>query len=194
MTVPEGPGLFRVVGGGVTLSSVWLISLRDLDADACAIQLGAAAELQLSQGQERFVGDPLRMALAGLAEDSRRPYVIESNGRAVGVLTLQSGAARLAGWPDDHSAWLLRGFLIDRRHQGRGLGQKAAAAAVATAEKLTARHRTGETGVVLSVNEANPAGLAAYRRAGFVDQGQYNGGAAGPQRIMFRGFADTTMR
>ncbi|ADX72744.1 GNAT family N-acetyltransferase [Pseudarthrobacter phenanthrenivorans] len=165
--------------------SVWLIPLRDVDDDARAIQLGAVASLELAPGQERFVGDPLRMALAGLAEDSRRPYVIEAAGRAVGVLTLQTGAARLAGWPDDHSAWLLRGFLIDRREQGAGLGSRAAAAAAATAERLSRRHSTGEAGVVLSVNEANPAGLAAYRRAGFVDRGRYTGGSAGPQRIMF---------
>jgi GNAT superfamily N-acetyltransferase len=129
------------------------------------------------------------MALSGLAEESRRPYVIEAAGEAAGVLTLQSGAARLAGWPDDHSAWLLRGFLIDRRQQGRGLGGLAAAAAVATAAKLTARHASGEAGVVLSVNEANPAGLAAYRNAGFVDHGQYLGGSAGPQRTLYRSFA-----
>lgn len=168
--------------------SIWLISLQDLDADARAVQLGAVASLELGPGQERFVGDPFRMALAGLAEESRRPYVIECAGRAVGVLTLQAGAARLAGWPDEASAWLLRGFMIDRREQGRGLGGLAAAAAVAAAEKLTARHQTREAGVVLSVNEANPAGVSAYCRAGFEDRGQYTGGAAGPQRIMFRSF------
>jgi GNAT superfamily N-acetyltransferase len=167
---------------------VWLIPLRDLDDDARAIQLGAVADLELGPGQEQFVGDPLRMALTGLAEASRRPYVIESLGRAVGVLTLQAGAARLAGWPDDDSAWLLRGFLIDRRQQGKGLGPLGAAAAVAAAEKLSVRHGTAETGVVLSVHEANPAGLSAYRRAGFEDCGQYSGGAAGPERIMFRSF------
>jgi GNAT superfamily N-acetyltransferase len=150
--------------------------------------LEAVAGLELGPGQEKFVGDPLRMALAGLAEESRRPYVIESNGEAVGLLTLQAGAARLAGWPDDHSAWLLRGFLIDRRQQGRGYGRLGAAAAVAAAEKLSRRHGTGEAGVVLSVNEANPAGLSAYRRAGFEDRGQYLGGSSGPQRTMFRAF------
>jgi hypothetical protein len=98
--------------------SVWLIALDDLGADACAIQLAAVALLELAPGQLEFVGDPLRMALAGLADPSRRPYVIEAGGTAVGVLTLQAGAARLAGWPDDYSAWLLRGFLIDRRCQG----------------------------------------------------------------------------
>lgn len=167
---------------------VWLIPLRDLDSDARAIQLGAIAGMGLQPGQERFVGDPLRMALAGLEEESRRPYVVEASGAAAGVLTLQLGAAGLAGWPDDHSAWLLRGFLIDRRHQGKGLGTLAAAAAVDAARRLTARQHSGESGVVLSVNEANHAGLSAYRRAGFVDAGPYLGGSAGPQRTMFHSF------
>ena len=128
------------------------------------------------------------MVLAGLVEDSRVPYVVEVAGYAVGVLNLQAGAARLAGWPDEDSAWLLRGFLIDRRHQGQGLGQLAATSAVDAAAKLTARRGTHEASVVLSVNETNPAGLAAYRTAGFVDQGQYLGGSSGPQRTMYRSF------
>ena len=170
---------------------VWLIPLRDLDNDARAIQFGAIAGMSLLPGQDRFVGDPLRMALAGLAEASRRPYVVEAGGAAVGLLTLQAGAAGLAGWPDDQSAWLLRGFLIDRRHQGKGLGTLAAAAAVEAARKLTVRHQSCETGVVLSVNEKNPAGLSAYRRSGFVDAGRYLGGTAGPQRTMFHSFPAT---
>lgn len=170
---------------------VWLIPLRDLDPDARAIQLGAVAGMSLLPGQERFVGDPLRMALAGLAEESRHPFVVESGGAAAGLLTLQSSAAGLAGWADDQSAWLLRGFLIDRRHQGKGLGAIAAAAAVEAARKLTARHQSAESGVVLSVNDENPAGLSAYRRAGFTDAGPYLGGSAGPQRTMFHSFGDT---
>ncbi|WP_246848794.1 GNAT family N-acetyltransferase [Pseudarthrobacter sp. NIBRBAC000502772] len=170
------------------VDSVWLIALDDLDADALAIQLGEVANIELGPGQSSFVGDPLRMVLAGLEEDSRFPFVVEAAGYAVGVLTLQAGAARLAGWPDEDSAWLLRGFLIDRRHQGQGLGPLAATSAVEAAAKLTARRGTHEAGVVLSVNEANPAGLSAYRTAGFMDQGQYLGGSSGPQRIMYRSF------
>lgn len=168
---------------------VWLIPLRELEPGARAIQFGAIAGMSLQPGQDRFVGDPLRMALAGLAEASRRPYVVEAGGAAVGLLTLQSGAAELAGWQDNASAWLLRGFLIDGRHQGKGLGTLAAAAAVEAARKLTVRHQSGESGVVLSVNEENPAALSAYGRAGFVDAGRYLGGSAGPQRTMFHSFA-----
>jgi RimJ/RimL family protein N-acetyltransferase len=114
--------------------------------------------------------------------------VVDSGGEAVGVFTLQRGAASLAGWDSDDSVWLLRGFLIDRTRQGRGLGTQAAEAAVREAAKLTARLGGGETGVVLSVNERNPAGQAAYRKAGFEDQGQYLGGGAGPQRTLYRAF------
>ncbi|MFE4197271.1 GNAT family N-acetyltransferase [Paenarthrobacter sp. NPDC056912] len=169
-------------------SDTWLIPLKSLDDDARAIHLGAVAELSVAPSQRRFVGDPLRMMLVGLEEESRLPYVIEAGGAAVGVLTLQSGAACLAGWPDDDSAWLLRGFLIDSGSQGRGFGTRAAFAAAEEARRLTVRLGGGQGGVVLSVNEGNPAGLAAYGKAGFVDSGEYLGGSSGPQRVMFKAF------
>jgi GNAT superfamily N-acetyltransferase len=167
---------------------VWLIALKNLDDDARAIKLGEVAGLELGEGQDRFVGDPLRMILTGLEDSSRFPYVLDANGSAVGVATLQTGAARAAGWADDDSAWLLRGFLVDRRQQGKGFGAAAAAAAVREAARLTAALGGGQRGVVLSVNDANPAGQAAYRKAGFEDRGQYLGGDAGPQRTLYRAF------
>ncbi|MFK0002538.1 GNAT family N-acetyltransferase [Paenarthrobacter sp. NPDC090522] len=170
-------------------SVAWLIPLKAIDADARAIHLGDVAELSLQPGQREFVGDPLRMMLAGLEDASQFPFSIEANGAVVGVLTLQCGAARLAGWEDDDSAWLLRGFAIDAASQGQGIGRSAAAAAVEEARKLTAWLDGGQGGVVLSVNERNPAGRAAYARAGFVDRGRYLGGSSGPQRTMFRAFA-----
>ena len=167
---------------------VWLLPLKNLDDDARAIKLGEIALLELGEGQLKFVGEPLRMMLIALEEEFRFPFAVDANGTAVGVLTLQAGAATLAGWPDDDSVWLLRGFLIDRRQQGKGLGSAAADAAVREAAKLTAGLGSGQSGVVLSVNELNPGGLAAYRKAGFEDHGRYEGGDAGPQRIMYRAF------
>ncbi|MHA7221106.1 GNAT family N-acetyltransferase [Arthrobacter sp. RHLT1-20] len=168
--------------------NVWLLPLKNLDDDARDIKLGEIAELEVTGEQRTFVGDPLRMMLVGLEEDLRHPFAIDSNGAAVGVLTLQGGAAAAAGWAENGSAWLLRGFLIDRRQQGKGLGTLAAEAAVRTAAKLTAALGGGQAGVVLSVNELNPAGQAAYRKAGFEDRGRYLGGGAGPQRTMYRAF------
>ncbi len=167
---------------------VWLLPLKNLDDDARAIKLGEIALLELGEGQRKFVGDPLRMMLVALEEESRYPFAVDVNGTAVGVFTLQRGAATLAGWPDDDSVWLLRGFLIDRHQQGKGLGTLAADAAVREAAKLTAGLGSGQAGVVLSVNELNPGGQAAYRKAGFEDRGRYDGGDAGPQRTMYRAF------
>ncbi|WP_347110731.1 GNAT family N-acetyltransferase [Paenarthrobacter sp. S56] len=171
-----------------TSLDIWLIGLKNLDEDGQAIRLDDAARMSVAAEQQEFVGDPLRMMLVGLEEDTRHPYVIESGGVPVGVLTLQSGAARMAGWPHDDSAMLLRGFLIDTRSQGLGLGSLAAAAAVEEGRRLAARLGGGESGVVLSVNERNPAAQAAYAKAGFVDSGRYLGGRSGPQRIMYRSF------
>jgi GNAT superfamily N-acetyltransferase len=168
--------------------NAWLIPLKKLDDDARAVKLGEIAELEVTPEQRTFVGDPLRMMLVALEEESRYPFAVDSNGSAVGVLTLQSGAATLSGWEDDDSAWLLRGFLIDHRQQGKGLGTLAAEAAVREAARLTAALGGGQAGVVLSVNELNPAGRTAYRKAGFEDRGQYLGGGAGPQRTMYRAF------
>ncbi|WP_028266739.1 GNAT family N-acetyltransferase [Arthrobacter sp. MA-N2] len=172
------------------LDTVWLIPLKDLDDDARAVTLGDVATMELAAGQKDFVGDPFRMMLMGLEDGSRLPYVVEAAGAAVGVFTLQAGAASLAGWPDDESAWLLRGFLIDQAHQGRGLGALAAAAAAREALKLTKRLGGGQAGVVLSVNESNPAAKAAYAKAGFAETGRYLGGSAGPQWTMYRAFSD----
>jgi GNAT superfamily N-acetyltransferase len=172
------------------LETVWLIPLKDLDDDARAITLGDVAGMELAAGQEAFVGDPFKMMLMGLEDDSRRPYVIEAAGAAVGVFTLQAGAATLAGWPDDDSAWLLRGFLIDQTSQGRGLGSLSAVAAAREAQKLTARLGGGQDGVVLSVNERNPTARAAYAKAGFLQTGRYLGGSSGPQWTMYRRFGD----
>ena len=74
---------------------------------------GVFGVVDAGAGQQKFVGDPLRMMLIGLEEESRHPFAVDENGAAVGVLTLQAGAATLAGWPEDNTAWLLRGFLID---------------------------------------------------------------------------------
>lgn len=171
------------------LETVWIIPLKNLDEDARAIKLGDVADMELAAGQEDFVGDPFTMMLRGLEDETRLPYVIEEAGAAVGVFTLQAGAATLAGWPDDDSAWLLRGFLIDRRHQGKGLGSQAAAAAAREGLKLTARLGGGQAGVVLSVNERNPAARAAYEKAGFIESGRYLGGSSGPQWTMYREFS-----
>ena len=98
-----------------------------------------------ARASRTFVGDPLRMMLVALEEDSRFPYVIELRRRGCGRAHTPVRCGRLAGWPDDESAWLLRGFLIDRRQQGRGLGPSPRPQPSREAAKLTARLGGGQS-------------------------------------------------
>jgi GNAT superfamily N-acetyltransferase len=154
--------------------------------------LSGIAALGLLPEQLDYVGQPLSMAAASLADPTREPFTVVNDGAIVGMGTLQLDAARLAGWKDNSSAVLLRGFLIGVEHQGQGYGRLAAAACVPLAARLAAAAarpgRTAARGVVLSVNERNSYGISAYSKAGFVDRGRFQGGSAGPQRIMYRPF------
>ncbi|MGR3758562.1 GNAT family N-acetyltransferase [Roseobacteraceae bacterium NS-SX3] len=75
----------------------------------------------------------------------------------------------------------LRGFLIDRDQQGKGL----ASAAVAALGGYLAAQYPGRPTVVLTVNFANPAAIRCYLKGGFTDTGEvYPHGEAGPQHIL----------
>nr|WP_206188333.1 GNAT family protein [Sedimentitalea sp. CY04] len=75
----------------------------------------------------------------------------------------------------------LRAFKIDSAQQGKGYG---VAAAQALQTYLPGLYPSALS-IVLTVNLANPAAYAVYRKAGFVDTGEFfTGGLAGPQHIM----------
>ncbi|WP_051388766.1 GNAT family N-acetyltransferase [Arthrobacter sp. 35W] len=169
-------------------TGVVLIDLESLPQPALAAELVRIATLGLAPGQDEYVGDAAAMTAMGLQTPGRHPFSIVAGGETVGVGTLHAGAAADAGWPDADSAVLLRGFLIDARHQGLGYGTWAARAAVALAQALVRREDLPATGVVLGVNERNRAGIKAYERAGYVDHGRFTGGRSGPQRILFAPF------
>lgn len=128
--------------------------------------------------QERFSGRPAD------AFDHPEPgvdlHAIAEAGRVVGFFKIDRR------YPDAHPFARRdeigpRGFLIDRREQGRGL---ASAAVRALGPYLAARH-AGAPAVVLTVNRANPAAIACYRRGGFTDMGDlWHGGRAGPQHVL----------
>lgn len=172
-------------------STVVLVPMKSVpDAELEALRSGIAA-LELAPGQETLVGNPAQMMQVGLDEPERHPFAIVSSGpdqQVIGMGILHVGAATDAGWPDAHSAVLLRGFLVDHRQQGRGHGSAATAAAVELARELTAELQLLAKGVVLGVNERNPVAHAAYLRAGFTERGRYLGGRSGPQHIMYSAF------
>ncbi|WP_449372516.1 GNAT family N-acetyltransferase [Arthrobacter psychrolactophilus] len=176
-----------------------LLPLKNLPEPKLDNLRGGIARLELAAGQDAFVGDPTEMVQLALNDPARHPFAIVvsaaadaavagsrhgSEDRVVGMGVLHVGAATDTGWPDANAAVLLRGFLVDRREQGRGYGGAATRAAVELSKELVAELELPATGVVLGVNERNTAAHAAYLKAGFVDSGRYLGGRSGPQHIM----------
>lgn len=79
----------------------------------------------------------------------------------------------------------LRAFMIDHRHQGRGLATQAVRG---FAQYLMPLY-PGYDALWLTVNLANPIALRAYLRGGFKDTGEIRPeGGAGPQHILRMAF------
>ncbi|WP_247647066.1 GNAT family N-acetyltransferase [Arthrobacter sp. E3] len=187
--------------------NVHLVPLKSVGEDELQRLVVAVAGLSLAPGQDDFVGEPAAMLATALEDTARHPFAIVTaappstgvaenafdGGTVVGLGVLHLGAALEAGWPNAGGAVLLRGFLIDKNRQGRGYGSGAAVAAVELAQELVRASGLSATGLVLSVNERNPAGLAAYLMAKFVDRGQHLGGRSGSQRILYRAFDAETI-
>lgn len=178
------------------ISKVHVVCLKALDGPVLERLATEVWGLQLGVGQEAFVGEPATMLAAAMADPARYPFAILAGpneslgGQVVGMGVLHVGVATDAGWHDEDGAVLLRGFLIDRNCQGLGYGADATLKAVEQAAELVRRYGLAAAGVVLSVNERNLAGRAAYLKAGFVDRGQYLGGRSGPQRTLHHPFVN----
>ena len=98
----------------------------------------------------------------------------------VGVGVLHPGAADLTTWPSGTPHIVLRGFLIDGRFQGRGLGTAAARAAIDTAQ----REYPKASALVLTVGVTNVAARRAYERAGFELTGTQVAGRTEDELVM----------
>jgi GNAT superfamily N-acetyltransferase len=141
----------------------------------------AVRALQVKPGQDAYVGDPafnlantqldpLSEAMAVLADDA-----------VVGFYRLDFAPNTIIGRPFGVPVVGLRAFVIDARVQGQGFGARAA---VAMCEDVRRRHPQRRL-MLLAVHCRNHAGIAAYRRAGFVATGELlAGGRAGPQQLM----------
>ncbi|WP_407538630.1 GNAT family N-acetyltransferase [Deinococcus radiomollis] len=125
---------------------------------------------------------PELLETAEAAPDSEAMVIVAGN-QVVGFYRLDfmpgAVAARNFGEPSAG----LRGFFIDSRFQGRGLGRFAMDAVI---EDLRRRHPTVRV-LALSVNQRNPVARQLYLRSGFQDHGEvFPGGSAGPQDVMVR--------
>jgi RimJ/RimL family protein N-acetyltransferase len=139
----------------------------------------AVLALRVAPGQERYSGTPALTVPAADREPGREHVVILRDGAPVGYFQLDT--AGVPGAPKAPEILGLRGFLIDISVQGQGVATAALARLAPYVRERFPDHRT----VALTVNLTNPAAIAVYRRAGFVETGAiYHGGTAGPQHVM----------
>lgn len=120
------------------------------------------------------------------ADPSRRTFAIllhhDDGMDVVGIGVLQPCGADAAAWPEQTPHVLLRGFSVDARWQGRGIGTRATREAVMLARRKFPEARA----VVLTVHVDNLAGQRAYEGSGFTPTGRQIPGRAGQELVMAR--------
>lgn len=143
----------------------------------------AIAALRVKPGQEAYAGDPALSLRMALDDPSGEAMAVLDGDTVIGFYRLDFSANAVIGRGIGAPGVGLRAFVIDAAHQGRGIGARAALALCADIECRHPRRRL----VLLLVHCRNTAGIATYRKAGFVDSGQlFAGGNAGPQHLMWR--------
>lgn len=150
----------------------------------------AVRALRADPAQYAFVGDVQANLIHAEACPDSEPMAILEGDRVVGFYRIDLRPADVDGCDYGGACAVLRSMLIDRGHQGRGIGTLALRACRAD---LQARHPRLRT-LALTVNCSNAPALAAYRRAGFVDSGQLLfHGPSGPQHLMLLPLQDAGM-
>ena len=151
----------------------------------------ALLDLRVAPSQQRFVGRVVDLLADAQSRPSADPLAFVLGEQAIGLCCIERAPRTIAPIDFDASTVGLRGFFIDARWQGRGLGRRVLAALL---DNLAQRHPAARC-VVLSVDEDNAVALALYRQAGFVDGAQrYHGASAGRQQcLLLRQLAGATL-
>jgi ribosomal protein S18 acetylase RimI-like enzyme len=151
----------RTTGGGA-----WRIRATRAD-DAAGIvavrdRVAAEGDTIAALPGERGVAEE-SLLLAGILGEGGLSLTLEVDGAVAGHLVCQ----RRSGNAEAHVAELA--LVVDAPHRSQGLGAELIAAAIAWARTA------GVAKLVLSVLPDNARALAAYRRAGFVEEGRLAG-------------------
>ena len=143
----------------------------------------AVRALRADPDQYAFIGDVEANLIAAQASPDTEAMAVLEGDTVIGFYRVDLRPGSIAGCDYGNRCAGLRSFMIDRTHQGRGLGTLALQACCTDLERRHPQLRL----LALTVNCANPVAISAYRNAGFVDSGSlYFGGPSGPQRLMLR--------
>ncbi|MFD0739879.1 GNAT family N-acetyltransferase [Lysobacter koreensis] len=155
-----------------------MVDVMPVGDDATARAVHA---LQLAPEQARYVGDIAFNLGDSLRDPMSEAMAVRVGDEVVGFYRLDFAPNAVAGRTLAEPSVGLRALVIGRAWQGRGIGAQAMAAC---RDDLRRRHPQRAL-LVLTVNCENHAGIAMYRKAGFVDTGElYHGGSAGPQHLL----------
>jgi len=161
------------------LSSVVRVHVAPVTPSMCS----AVRALQVKPDQGAYAGDAAFNLTSAQGDPQSEAMAVLADDRVVGFYRLDFARNALIGRPAGAPSVGLRAFLIAAGQQGRGIGQRAA---VALCEDVQRRHPDRRL-LLLLVHCRNLAGIAVYRKAGFVDTGElFAGGRAGPQHLMLR--------
>lgn len=115
--------------------------------------------LELSEEQKAYL-EPNAVSIAqSKFETTLKPYAIYFEDKAVGFLMFNTVQEELDGY------WIYR-IMIDKRHQGKGIGKKATELMMAEMAKLP-----DAKNIVVGYHPENLGAHNLYRSLGFVDHG-----------------------
>jgi RimJ/RimL family protein N-acetyltransferase len=161
------------------MSSVVRVHVAPVMPSMCS----AVRALQVGPGQAAYAGDAAFNLASAQDDPQSEAMAVLADDRVVGFYRLDFARNAIIGRELGAPSVGLRAFLIDARQQARGIGQRAA---VAMCEDVRQRHQDRRL-LLLLVHCRNLAGIAVYRKAGFIDTGElFGGGRAGPQHLMLR--------
>ena len=168
------------------LSSALRVNVAPVTPATC----DAVRALQVGPGQGAYAGDAAFNLASAQGDPKSEAMAVLADDVVVGFYRLDFARNAIIGRELGAPSVGLRAFLIDARQQGRGIGQRAAAA---MCEDVRQRHPQRRL-LLLLVHCRNLAGIAVYRKAGFIDTGElFGGGRAGPQHLMLRSLPATTV-
>ncbi|MBB6453309.1 RimJ/RimL family protein N-acetyltransferase [Salirhabdus euzebyi] len=136
-------------------------------------------DFDLPEEQKQFTGMPRETVDLAVGDQHRHPIVILHNENPIGFFVLHF-SDEITDFTTHTEVLLLRAFLIDQNHQGKGYAKEAMLLLPAFVQEVFPEVEE----IILVVNERNIAAQQLYKKVGFVDKGFRREGKIGPQYVM----------
>ncbi|MGE7907772.1 GNAT family N-acetyltransferase [Peribacillus sp. NPDC094092] len=132
------------------------------------------SRFDLPDTQTSFSGLPEEPLKYCREDCDRHPIVILAEGIPVGFFVLHIGE-NITPFTNDKKAILLRGFLVDQKHQGKGVANKALQMLPEFAKGIF----PNKDSIILAVDVMNVIAKSLYAKLGYQDTGIQKEGRSG---------------